>query len=69
MEWDGEPFAADLGHRPRFKESVTAKALVWIKGKDMEGAKTYAKTMQHDAKVFLIESETPLEDARKLIIA
>ncbi len=71
VEWDGQPYAADLGERARMRPVTVARAAVWLTEAtpaDIEKARQYAA--QTGGKVFTFTGEAdPLGAARRAILA
>lgn len=75
---DGQPYAADLGTRPRMVAIPTGRAVMWLRRgtlRDVERAEEYAAEMRREdpprlARVFVYETSErdPLGRARRDVV-
>lgn len=71
-EWNGEPFCADIGQRPKMVSRTVPRSVVWVHGgteEDRQKAESKAPTLYpdgHGHRVFAYPDGTknPLERAR-----
>lgn len=70
-EWDGEPFAADLGERPTMRPVRNAKACMWLNrgtDADVEKARAYAAKDGHHVLTFPPSEHDPLGVAKASVL-
>jgi hypothetical protein len=70
-EWDGEPYAADLGERPSMRPTRLAKAAMWLrKGTeaDVEKARAYAAREGHRVLTFPASERDPIGAAKAAVL-
>lgn len=70
-EWNGEPFAVDLGERPTMRTVRRAKAAMWLNrgtAADVDAAKRYAAGQGHHVFTFPISVRDPLAAAKDAVL-
>jgi hypothetical protein len=70
-EWDGEPFAADLGERPTMRPTRLAKAAMWLRqgtDADVAAAKRYAAPQGYIVLTFPASERDPLGAAKAAVL-
>jgi hypothetical protein len=70
-EWDGEPYAADLGERPTMRPVRLAKACMWLNrgtAADVEKARVYAAPQGYSVLTFPASVRDPLGAARAAVL-
>jgi hypothetical protein len=70
-EWDGAPYAADLGERPTMRPTRLAKAAMWLRQGtevDVEKARAYAAKDGHRVLTFPQSERDPLGAAKAAVL-
>ena len=68
QHWDGEAFAADMGHIGGLVDVKVARACIWLNSgtaADIKRAKAYAKTEGHAVYTFSTKNGDPLGAAKR----
>ena len=71
-EWDGQPFASDLGQRPKFVPTRRAVAMVWLNAgdaSDEEKARAFAASDGYTVFTYAVGEADPLGKARAAVLA
>ena len=69
--WNGEPFATDLGHRPKTVLKLEPLAAMWLRegsASDLENAKRYVSNMENGRVFEFDDHADPLVEARARIM-
>lgn len=73
MEWDGRPYARDMGARPGMRAVTIGKACMWLNrgtDGDVEKAKAYAATKPgYRVFVYPTSERDPLGRAKAAVVA
>lgn len=70
-EWDGEPYAVDLGERPGMRPVTKARAAMWLnEATPADVAKAQAYAAAEGGRVYTFSGERdPLGAARRAVLA